>query len=110
MSGAHDDAQHSAVESPVLIHIWLVDPNQEGVAADRLDKMLGAITTEPGFLSARVLESDDRVSIAAIVEMRTAEDRQRLERLPVVRGTLDHLEGTVNLVVRLYNQIAEFNP
>jgi hypothetical protein len=99
---------HAAAESPVLIHIWEVDPEQEGVAAQRLDKMLGEIAAEPGFVSARVLESADRRSIAAVVEMRTVEDRQRLEQVPVVRDTLHHLDGTMNIIVRLYHQVGTY--
>jgi len=62
-----------------------------------------------GFVAARVLESGDRTSIAAIVEMRTAEDRQRVEQLPDVRETLHHLHGTANIVIRLYHEVAAFH-
>jgi hypothetical protein len=92
-------------ESPVLIHIWDVDPAQEGSAAEHLDKMFGEIAADPGFVSARVLESADQSSIAAFVEMRSVEDRQRLEQLPAVRETLDHLPGTVNVVLKLYHEV-----
>ena len=47
------------------------DPStQEGHAARHLDKMFGEMTTEPGFVSAKVLESADRGSIAAFVDVR----------------------------------------
>jgi hypothetical protein len=93
-------------ESPVLIHIWDVDPAQEGRAAEHLGKMFGEIAADPGFVSARLLESADQSSIAALVEMQSVEDRQRLEQLPAVRATLDHLPGTVNVVLRLYHEVA----
>jgi hypothetical protein len=96
-------------ESPVLIHIWEVDPAQEGHAAQHLDKMFGEVAADPGFVSARVLESADRSSIAALVEMRSVEDRRRLEQLAAVRETLDHLPGTVNVVLRLYNEVAAYH-
>ncbi len=95
-------------ESHVLIHIWDVDPAQEGHAARHLDKMFGEMTTEPGFVSAKVLESADRGSIAAFVEMQTVEDRQRLEQLPAVRETLYNLPGTVNVVLRLYHEVVAY--
>jgi hypothetical protein len=95
-------------ESPLLVHIWDVDPAKQGVAAQHLDTMFGEVAADPGFLSARVLESADGSSIAAIVEMQSAEDRQRLEQLPAVRETLDHLPGTVNVVLRLYQEIAAY--
>jgi hypothetical protein len=96
-------------ESPVLIHIWDVDPAQEGQAAQHLDKMFGEITGDPGFVSARMLESADRSSIAAFVEMQSVEDRQRLEQLPTIRETLDHLPGTVNVVFRLYHEVVAYH-
>lgn len=95
-------------ESPVLIHIWDVDPEKQGRAAQHLDTMFGEIAGEPGFVSAKVLESADRSSIAAFVEMQSVEDRQRLEQLTAVRETLDHLPGTVNIVLRLYHEVVAY--
>jgi hypothetical protein len=56
-----------------------------------------------------VLESDDRASIAAFVEMQSIEDRQRLEQLAPVRETLGHLPGTVNVVLRLYHEVVTYH-
>ncbi|HEY1712760.1 MAG TPA: hypothetical protein VGG07_07650 [Solirubrobacteraceae bacterium] len=95
-------------ESPVLIHVWEVDPAEGAAAVKRLDEMLGELAKDPGFVSARVLESADHTSLAATVEMRSVQDRQRLEDLPDVRETLDHLHGTANLVVRLYEEVASY--
>ena len=95
-------------ESPVLLHIWDVDPAQEGQAAQHLEKMFTEVAADPAFVSAKVLESADRSSIAAFVEMQSVEDRQRLEQLPAVRETLDHLPGTVNIVIRLYHEVAAY--
>jgi hypothetical protein len=95
-------------EGPMLIHVWEVDPAREGAAVQHLDKMLSAAAADPGFVHARVLGSIDRTSIAALIEMRTVEDRQRLEQLPEVRETLRHLDGTVNLIIRLYHQLNEY--
>jgi hypothetical protein len=96
-------------ESPILVHIWAVDPAKEGLAAQHLDKMFGEVAADPGFVSAKVLESADRSSIAAFVEMQSVEDRQRLEQLPAVRETLDHLPGTVNVILRLYHQVKAYH-
>ncbi len=95
-------------ESPVLVHVWEVDPDEEAVAVQRLNEMFGRIVNDPDFVSARVLQTADKTSIAAIVEMRTAEDRRRLEQLPDVHETLRHLHGTANLVVRLYNEVGTY--
>jgi hypothetical protein len=56
-----------------------------------------------------MLESADRSSIAAFVEMKSVEDRQRLEELAPVRETLDHLPGTVNVVLRLYHEVVVYH-
>jgi hypothetical protein len=97
-------------ESAVLIHVWDVDPAEEAAAVGRLDEMLGEIVKDPGFVSARVLQTADRTSIATVLEMRSPEDRQRLEQQPDVRETLDHLHGTANIVIRLYHEVAAYRP
>jgi hypothetical protein len=96
-------------ESPLLVHIWNVDPAKEGLAAQHLDKMFGEVVAVPGFVSAKVLESADRSSIAAFVEMQSVEDRQRLEQLPAIRETLDHLPGTFNVVLKLYQEVVAYH-
>jgi len=71
----------------------------------RLEEMFAQLGTDPGFISARVLASRDRESVAAVIEMRSAEDHERLEQLPEVRETLDRLHGAANLTARLYHQV-----
>jgi hypothetical protein len=95
-------------ESPLLVHVWEVDPADEAVAVGRLNEMFDELIKDPGFVSARVLQTADQTSIAAIVEMRSVEDRQRLERLPGIRDTLDHLQGTANMVIRLYHEVGSY--
>jgi hypothetical protein len=92
-------------ESPVLLHIWTVDPAQESALVKRLAELFDQVTDEPGFVSARILESADLTSVAAMVEMQSVEDRQRLEQLPEVRNTLDDLHGAFSLVARLYHEV-----
>jgi hypothetical protein len=96
-------------ESPVLVHVWEVDPADEAIAVERLNEMFSEIVKDPGFVSARVLQTADKTSIVAIVEMRTAEDRQRLEQLPNVREPLHHLHGTANLLIRVYNEVGAYS-
>lgn len=96
-------------ESPVLVHVWEVDPAEEASVVRRLHEMFGEIVKDPGFVSARVLESAEQTSIAVIMEMRSVEDRQRLEQLPAVRETLHHLYGTANMVSRLYQEAGSYS-
>jgi len=96
-------------EGPVLIHVWAVEPAAESTAVQRLEELFAdESTTDPGFVSARILESDDRTSLAAVIEMRSVEDRRRIEQLPEVRDVLDHLHGAANLVLRLYRQVKTY--
>jgi hypothetical protein len=95
-------------EGPVLIHVWEVDPADDATAIKRLEEMFGEIVSDPGFVSARVLESPERTSIAAFIEFGTVEDRQRIEQLPNVRETLDHLHGAANIVIRLYHEVQAY--
>ena len=95
-------------EGPALIHVWEVDPAREAAAVQHLDAMFKQMVSDPGFVSARVLASADQASLAAVIEWRSAEDRQRAEQLPEVRETLDDLRGTANLVSRLYQQVADY--
>jgi hypothetical protein len=96
-------------ESPVLIHVWEVDPAAEVAAVGRLQEMFEMLVKDPGFVSARMLESADRNSLAAVVEMRGVEDRQRIEQLPEVREVLDHLHDSANIVIRLYHEIGVYH-
>jgi heme-degrading monooxygenase HmoA len=96
-------------ESPVLIHVWQVDPGEEGTAVQRLETMFETLEQDPGFVSGRVLQSADRSSVAAVVEMKSVEERQRLENLSEVREVLDRLPGTVNIVIRLYHEVGAYH-
>ena len=96
-------------ESPVLVHVWEIDPAEEPAAVQSLNEMFGEIVNDPGFVSGRVLQTADKTSLAAVVEMRSAEDRQRLEQLPGVREPLHQLHGAANLLIRLYTEISAYS-
>ena len=96
-------------EGPVLIHVWTVDPQGESACVQRLEQLFEhQISTDPGFVAARILESQDRTSLAAVIEMRSVEDRKRIEPQPDVRDALDHLHGAASLIARLYNQVGAY--
>src|SRR5579875_2786668 len=96
-------------EGRVLIHLWQVlDPAQADMAVQHLDTMLSAVAADPGFVAADLLETGEQDWIAVVIEMRSLEDRRRLETLPEVRQTIERLQGTVNVIVKLYNQIVRY--
>ena len=41
-------------ESPVLVHVWEIDPAEEAAAVHSLNEMFREIVKDPGFVSARV--------------------------------------------------------
>src|SRR3954469_9480757 len=95
-------------ERPVLLHVWSVRPEHEDALVSQLAEMFGQVAGAPGFVSARILVSEDRTSVAAVVEMSRVKDRERLEALPAVRETLYGVRGAYNLSVRLYQQVGMF--
>jgi hypothetical protein len=95
-------------EGPALIHVWEVDPARAPAATQHLEEMFKQMVSDPGFVSARMLATPDQTSLAAVIEWRTAEDRQRAEQLPEVHDTLSDLRGTANLISRLYHEVAEY--
>lgn len=103
-----DRADRSA-EGPVLLHVWMVEPHWADRHIQLLEELFDGVSNQAGFVSARILESPGRSSIAAIVEMRTVEDRQRLEQLPQVHDVLYQLRPAVNMVLRLYHEVAAFD-
>jgi hypothetical protein len=95
-------------DSPMLLHVWSVRPDHENALVDRIGEMFRRVADAPGFVSARVLGSPDRTSVVALVEMQSAEDRERLEALPEVRGVLRDMRGAYNLTVKLYREIETY--
>ena len=93
-------------QSPVLLHIWNVHPEAEATLVAQLAEMLRHVSDDPGLVSARILARPDRTSVAALVEMRSPEDRERLEKLPEVRETLHSVQdGAYNLIITLYHEV-----
>jgi hypothetical protein len=95
-------------EGPALIHVWEVDPDRAETATQHLEEMFKEMVSDPGFVSARVLASADQTSLAALIEWRSVEDRNRAEQLPIVHDTLGDLRGTANLISRMYHEVADY--
>jgi hypothetical protein len=95
-------------ETAVALHVWDTEPQEEPEAVRQLSEMYGKLVVDPGFIWGRVLETADRTSVATVMETRTVEDRLRILSLPDVRQTMEHLPGTVSLVVRIYEEVGHF--
>lgn len=96
MHGA-PDALASASQT-FLLDVWKVDPQYAGRHIQQLTTLFDEISDQPGFVSARILESADRSSIGAVVEASSVEARRDLEQLPQVQNVLDQLHAGVGVV------------
>jgi hypothetical protein len=102
------DAAERSTPGPVLLHVWMVDPQAADRHVQLLKELFEKVSDQPGFVSAKILETPGRSWIAAVVEMRTVEDRERLEALPQVHDALYQLRPAANFVFQVYQQIGEF--
>jgi hypothetical protein len=108
-------AARCATDSPTpaqgafLLHVWMVDPESADHHIHLLTELFDRISEQPGFVSARILESAGRSSIAAIVQAGSVEDRQRLAELPQVHDVLYRLSADASLVAQPYRDIAAFD-
>ena len=96
-------------QGPVLLHVWMVDPQTADRHIQVLTELFEGVSNQPGFVSAKILETSGRSWIAAVVEMRTVEDRQRLEQLPQVHDALYSLRPAANFVLQVYHQVGQFD-
>ncbi len=105
-----DSRRAAPDESPVLIHVWdVLDPGELQATVSRLEQMLSQVTDQPGFISGRLLETADGGSIAVVLEMRTVGDRQRLQEVPIVSETLEHVSGVMNLAIKLFHETVAYH-
>jgi hypothetical protein len=95
-------------QSPLLLHIWSVHPEAQATLVKEIDEMFRRVREDPGFVSARLLASPDGKWVAALAEMRSPEDRQRLEALPEVRETLLNVHDAYNLIVTPYDEVGAY--
>lgn len=103
------DNSRAPVEGALLLHVWIVDPESADRHIQLLNQLFDTISEQPGFVSARILESAGRSSIAAIIEAGSVQDRQCLERLPQVHDVLYQLHAEANLVAQPYHDVVAFH-
>jgi hypothetical protein len=96
-------------QSPLLLHVWSVHPEAQATLVEQIDEMFRRVREDPGFVSARLLASPDGKWVAALAEMRSPEDRERLKALPEVRETLLNVHDAYNLIVTLYHEVGAYS-
>jgi heme-degrading monooxygenase HmoA len=97
------------VDSVFIIDSWTVAPERRDEIIDALSRLFrDVLVHQPGFVSARLLESTDGDSVLAQVRMSTVEDRQRVEQIPEIRETLRDLRRIATAHAQRYRLVESF--
>jgi len=97
------------MESPTLVDVWTVEPSRRDELRERILKMLGEVVSkQPGFVSARVYESNDEGAVMVSVEMRSIKERQDLTDSPEIQTALRELRAIAHSQLRLYRLVGSF--
>jgi hypothetical protein len=98
-----------AVESPILIDVWTVDPSQRAELARGIsDGVRTVIVPRPGFVSAQIYESTDGATMIVTVRMRSIKERQELTDSPEAQGLMRDLRAIADSHMRLLRLVESF--
>jgi uncharacterized membrane protein YukC len=97
------------VDALFLIASWTVTPVRREELLRALSGLLGDVAAkQPGFVAAELFESSDAHSVIVRIQMRTVEDRQRLEELPELRSALHDLRQIAQSHDQRYRLVESF--
>jgi heme-degrading monooxygenase HmoA len=97
------------VDALFLIASWTVTPERRDELVRALSQLLGGVVAkQPGFVAAGLFEGSDGHSVIVRVQMRTVEDRQRLEQLPELRSALRELRRIAQSHDQRYRLLESF--
>jgi hypothetical protein len=103
------DLDLRAMESPILIDVWTVDPSQRVELARGIsDGVRNVMVGRPGFLSAQLYESTDGGAMIVMVRMRSIKERQELTDSPEAHRLLRELGAIARSHVRLLRLVESF--
>jgi hypothetical protein len=98
-----------AMESPILIDTWTVDPSRKDELVLRIsDAVRNVILEQPGFVSAQIYESANGGVVMLSVRMRTVEERQHLTDSPEAQKALRELRKIAHSHTHLYRLAESF--
>ena|ERR1700678_2471712 len=98
-----------AMESPILIDTWTVDPSRKDELVRRIsDTVRDVILEQPGFVSAQIYESTEGGVVMLSVRMRTVKERQHLTDSPEAHKALRELRAIAHSHARLYRLVESF--
>jgi hypothetical protein len=98
-----------ALESPVLIDVWTVDPSHEPELLQRILEITRDLLLDTqGFVSAQIYESVDQGAVMIRITMRTVKDRQALTDSAAVRSALRELRVIARSHARVFRLVEAF--
>lgn len=98
-----------ALESPVLIDIWTIDPTREPELLQRVLEVTRELLIDAeGFVSAQIYESVDHGAVMIRVTMQTVKHRQTLMDSPAVHRALRELRTIAHSHARLFRLVETF--
>ena len=98
-----------AMESPILIDTWTVDPSRKDELVRRIsDAVRDVILGQPGFVSAQIYESTNGGVVMLSVRMRTADERQHLMDSPESHKVIRELRKIADTHAHLYRLAESF--
>jgi len=99
----------TAMESPILIDVWTVEPSRRDELVQAILELLrGLVSERPGFVSAQVYESDDGGSVIASIRMRTRKERQEFTDSRDAHRGYRELRKIARSHARLYRLVESF--
>jgi hypothetical protein len=97
------------MDAVFLIASWTVTPSRHDELLDALSGLIGDVAAkQPGFVSGALFESSGGNTVIARIQMRTVEDRQRLEELPKLRSALRELRTIAQTHAQRYRLVESF--
>jgi heme-degrading monooxygenase HmoA len=98
-----------AMEPPILIDFWTLDPSQRVELARGIsDGVQKVIVGHRGFVSAQLYEATDGDAMVVVVRMRSIEERQELTDSPEAHSLMRELGAIARSHVRLFHLVENF--
>jgi hypothetical protein len=96
-------------ESPILIDVWTVEPEQQGELVAAISASLQRfVEGRPGFVSAEIYQSANGHMVLSKVRMRSAPDRQALTDSPEADDVYRELSRIATSHTHVYRLVESF--
>jgi heme-degrading monooxygenase HmoA len=97
------------VESPIVIDVWTVEPEQQEQLVEAVSANLQRLVVgRPGFISAEIYQSANRDLVLLNLRMRSAQDRQDLTDSPELHAVYRELRDIATSHRHVYRLVDSF--